>query len=406
MAIPRGVRFNQFEGQAVDHQVFPEEFFSGSDVTVYFGDVWLDDLTSISFEMMEQIQPISGYASYTWDAIARGSRIIQGHFSIAFREAGYLNNLVLDHIAQLKDAKPALAWLMDENRKADAEGNYVPKWQARARERVEDLISRFHSPSSTKIETREDIPTWADITPDGTNSAKDIQDMAGRLHRKLDAEGASYYPQYDPNRTVWFYDEAMQAGVVELQADTPQMTDESGHISKDTRMLLAEGKEVTVTIYDTSKSRAGTKPNPSQAAKTRLGKYEAEVWGMAGSEYQTRRGEAIPLRVMRRFRPYWYSGASDPETNKAGTEVLAQKGFDIYFSFGAMDAYLNEKHGASPYGVRPGNAEPNRPAPGDITFPTTVRALRNVQIMGMGLALDASGRPVEEIYRFMAQDLD
>lgn len=75
-----------------------KEYFSGSNAKVYFGDVWLDQMASISFELQEQVAPVYGFHSYTFDRISRGSRIVQGSFSLNFTENGYLQT-ILDSLA-------------------------------------------------------------------------------------------------------------------------------------------------------------------------------------------------------------------------------------------------------------------------------------------------------------------
>lgn len=79
-----------YDDKLINYQLFPEDYFSGCDVNVYFGDVWVDEIVSIQFAMQEQVLPIYGYNSYTYDAIARGNRIIQGSFRINFKESLYL----------------------------------------------------------------------------------------------------------------------------------------------------------------------------------------------------------------------------------------------------------------------------------------------------------------------------
>lgn len=79
---------------SVEYQRFSSDFFTGSDVRIYFGDTWVDEITGIQFNVQEQVQPIYGYASYTYDAVARGSRHIQGQFSINFKESYYLHSVM------------------------------------------------------------------------------------------------------------------------------------------------------------------------------------------------------------------------------------------------------------------------------------------------------------------------
>lgn len=127
---PAGVTYTK---QQIEYQQFPEEFFSGADVIIYFGDVFLADLSGLQFVLIEQVRPIYGYASYTWDVVKRGTRLVRGSFRMAFREAGYLYR-VLDHLGQLGGkAAPTLAHLLGGE-------TSVPQWHADAMQTIEELL--------------------------------------------------------------------------------------------------------------------------------------------------------------------------------------------------------------------------------------------------------------------------
>lgn len=78
----------------VEYQLFGSEYFSNADVKLYFGDIWVDEITNINFSLSEQVMPIFGYSSYTYDAVARGKRIIQGQFSLNYTSSGYLHQIL------------------------------------------------------------------------------------------------------------------------------------------------------------------------------------------------------------------------------------------------------------------------------------------------------------------------
>lgn len=87
-------RTNFGQNQSADYQRFKGEYFSGGDARIYFGDVWVDEITNLQFSLQEQVSPIFGYASYTWDKVARGTRYIQGSFTINFKESYYLHSVL------------------------------------------------------------------------------------------------------------------------------------------------------------------------------------------------------------------------------------------------------------------------------------------------------------------------
>lgn len=104
---PRKDQYNPDRNRA-DYSIYNSEYFSASNVKIFLGGVWIDDATSVSFTMSEKILPVYGYASHTFDDVARGSRIVQGGFSINFKSAQYMRNVMLyaDAIMfQLKLAK-------------------------------------------------------------------------------------------------------------------------------------------------------------------------------------------------------------------------------------------------------------------------------------------------------------
>lgn len=96
---PRGYSYDQNMKETygreprTEYKRFSEEYFTGSDIRIYFGDEWVDEVTSLSFNVSENVQPIYGYASFTYDAVARGARQIQGQFSINFKESYYLQSI-------------------------------------------------------------------------------------------------------------------------------------------------------------------------------------------------------------------------------------------------------------------------------------------------------------------------
>jgi hypothetical protein len=70
--------------------VYNVEYFSGCQVAVYIGDIYVDEITSIGFEISQARAPIYGYASRLFDAMSEGNVLVQGTFTINFKEAGYL----------------------------------------------------------------------------------------------------------------------------------------------------------------------------------------------------------------------------------------------------------------------------------------------------------------------------
>jgi len=78
----------------VNYERFPPEYFSGCNVHIFFGDIYIDEITTLQFTMQEQVMPVYGYNSYVYDAVLRGSRVIQGMFRINFKHVDYIRQAV------------------------------------------------------------------------------------------------------------------------------------------------------------------------------------------------------------------------------------------------------------------------------------------------------------------------
>jgi|YNPBryunderm2012_1023409.scaffolds.fasta_scaffold35384_1 hypothetical protein len=69
---------------------FDTSYYNGLDVRVMLGDYVLSEVVGLSYELMENATPLFGYASYTYDRLVRGNRLIRGQFTINFKQAGYI----------------------------------------------------------------------------------------------------------------------------------------------------------------------------------------------------------------------------------------------------------------------------------------------------------------------------
>ena len=70
-----------------------KRYYSSVDAEIYFGDMFIDEVTSIEWAVQQQAMPIYGYNSYCFDDMAVGSRLVQGQFSVNFLKAGFLMQL-------------------------------------------------------------------------------------------------------------------------------------------------------------------------------------------------------------------------------------------------------------------------------------------------------------------------
>jgi len=70
------------------------EYYSGCDIQVFFRDIWVDDIVTVTFTPSQQKAPIYGFASQQFDAVAPGTFIVRGSFTIAFKSKDYLGSIL------------------------------------------------------------------------------------------------------------------------------------------------------------------------------------------------------------------------------------------------------------------------------------------------------------------------
>lgn len=73
-----------------------KRYYSSQDVSIYFGDFFIDDACSLQYSVTESAMLLYGYNSYIFDDIAKGSRMIQGQFTINFTHTNYLSKVLSD----------------------------------------------------------------------------------------------------------------------------------------------------------------------------------------------------------------------------------------------------------------------------------------------------------------------
>lgn len=83
----------------VNFATYPQDYYTGSQTRVYFGGVYVDDIATIQYQSRHPKTPLYGYNDHQFRAIAKGQFIVEGNFTVAFKETGYLNvimNLIKD----------------------------------------------------------------------------------------------------------------------------------------------------------------------------------------------------------------------------------------------------------------------------------------------------------------------
>jgi len=171
---------------------FSKEYFSGARVQIYFGDTFIEEATSLQYTLTETVVPIYGFASYTWDRVARGTRVVQGSFTINFTEAGYLQT-VLDRLSnKMNSAKGISTGIKEEDigTKYNIRGNLEGMT-------LEQLLSAEKKDFDALMTAYEDS-IWG-----GANLQEDFRNRSHDTY---------FYPQNLEMKNTSYYKEMRQAG--------------------------------------------------------------------------------------------------------------------------------------------------------------------------------------------------
>lgn len=429
---PQGITY--INNRAYEYQIFPEQYFTGSDVTLYFGDTWVDDVTGIEFTLYEEVTPIYGYASRTWDYVSRGKRLVNGTFRIAFKESGYLYT-IFEHLGQLGDkTQPELAHMLA--------GEETPKWVGKCNDTIEDILTRYHlgiNPREVPGFEISDMNIAAISRPPTTLKKGDTGEWVTKLQQVLKNKygqyclgsmstagwpNLSYTPRVysdkvkklqmrlkgydiDPGSIDGYFGQKTRDAVGTFQSRAAITKD--GIVGHNTRSVLSQAftidgifgsvtrlvvcqvqklnKLPVIGVVDSTLAAIlwpDLRSSPSQgitlqpvvnmsAIESKMTQLEKEVWGRVFNPY---------AELYKKHNAYFYSGGH--------SQKLEQRGFDMYFVYGPL-SHMAEIEG------KVGEKVP---------FNTTVKTIRNVQLKALGQVIDASGEPIEEVYQFIAQDID
>lgn len=66
------------------------EYFSGSQASIFIGDIWVDEIIDWQLSYGASATPIYGYGDTFFSHAAQGRVLVQGNFTINFKEPNYL----------------------------------------------------------------------------------------------------------------------------------------------------------------------------------------------------------------------------------------------------------------------------------------------------------------------------
>lgn len=71
--------------EQTEENLFVEEYYSSTDTKIYIDDEKQTEIAYINYSLQEQLKPLYGYSSRTFDDIAIGSRIVTGTFKVPIK---------------------------------------------------------------------------------------------------------------------------------------------------------------------------------------------------------------------------------------------------------------------------------------------------------------------------------
>lgn len=78
------------KGQGVRPGIYSSDYFSNSQAAIYIADIFVDEITSFDFYIHQRRRPLYGYADQFYRQLSKGQVLVEGNFTINFKEAGYL----------------------------------------------------------------------------------------------------------------------------------------------------------------------------------------------------------------------------------------------------------------------------------------------------------------------------
>lgn len=71
--------------EQTEENLFIEEYYSSTDTKIYIDDIEQTEISYINYSLQEQLKPIYGYSSRTFDDVAIGNRIVTGAFKVPIK---------------------------------------------------------------------------------------------------------------------------------------------------------------------------------------------------------------------------------------------------------------------------------------------------------------------------------
>lgn len=179
-----------------NYETYKYDYYCGSQAKVFFGDIWVDDIIGIQYNIRQTKEPIYGYASQHYDAIAMGTILGEGNIAISFKETGYLNvikaymeeqamgvnNAALNVSDRLSNGQEGQGYTTSQYA-AQISPNYNPSF-IRQSETIEEVMDNLKNINANdhRVHLEKTSSNNVDFAStergDGTYTMKDFEDAA------------------------------------------------------------------------------------------------------------------------------------------------------------------------------------------------------------------------------------
>lgn len=80
---------------------YPNLYYAGPQIALFIGDRWVANAVTISYTETVNKTPLYGYASTHFDAVAKGTSIVQGQLAIAYTTENYLGEVLENYRSKI-----------------------------------------------------------------------------------------------------------------------------------------------------------------------------------------------------------------------------------------------------------------------------------------------------------------
>lgn len=225
-----------------EQNLFIEEYYCSTDTRIYIEDMEQTEIAYINYSLQEQLKPLYGYASNTFDDVAIGNRIVTGMLKIPIKNPEAQTDIqaifvegngledIMDYNNQQEELKNAIEWI-DNNKGSNEENTNSP-------------TDKEESSSSKPVQP----PYKGDGSPN-PDSGKEIEDeeqptLSGE---RLDYLQKLEFLGYDVTQTS---DEKALSKALEKFQQKQKLSEVNGYLTSET-------KEAIDTLYSAKKEGNG-----------------------------------------------------------------------------------------------------------------------------------------------------